>query len=58
MTRKIRSKDVTVAMIAEMRAEAEAAGDVQMVKDCDLTNTNVDAFRRVLEALRDAAAQY
>ena len=53
----VTSVDVTEEKIAALRAEAGAAGDLEMVKHCDLAPTNVDSFRRVLEALRDAAAQ-
>jgi hypothetical protein len=56
-TREIRSIDVTPDMVRKLREEAAEAGDLAMVKHCDLANTNVDSFRLVLEALRDAAAQ-
>lgn len=51
------SLDVTEEKIAALRAEAGAAGDLEMVRHCDLATTNVDSFRHVLEAMRDAAAQ-
>jgi hypothetical protein len=55
--KEISSLDVTEEIIAKMRSEAAEAGDIQMVKHCDLANTSVDSFRIVLEALRQAAAQ-
>ena len=57
MTTQITSLDVTEEKIAALRTEAAEAGDLAMVRHCDLANTNVDSFRAVLEALRDAAAQ-
>lgn len=57
MTTQITSLDVTEKKIAALRTEAAAAGDLAMVRHCDLAATHADSFRAVLEALRDAAAQ-
>jgi hypothetical protein len=51
------SNEVTQEMIDALAAEAAEAGDTAMVRDCRNANTNVDSFRRVLEALRNAQAQ-
>ena len=53
----ITSLDVTEEKIAALRTEAAEAGDLAMIRHCDLAATNVDSFRAVLEALRDAASR-
>lgn len=55
-TNTLRSIDVTPAMVAALRAEAAAAGDNTLVRDCNNADHNVNAFRRVLKALRNARA--
>ena len=52
----LRSVDVTPAMVRALRDEAAAAGDTALVRDCDNESHNVNAFRRVLKALRNARA--
>lgn len=55
-TKTLRSIDVTPAMVRALRDEAAAAGDTTLVRDCDNSDHNVNAFRRVLKALRNARA--
>jgi hypothetical protein len=55
-TKTLRSIDVTDTMIATLKDEADAAGDVKMARDCRDANVNANAFRRVLKALRNARA--
>jgi hypothetical protein len=55
-TKTLRSIDVTPAMVAALRDEAASVGDTTLVRDCDNHNHNVNAFRRVLKALRSARA--
>ena len=43
-------------MVAALRDEAASAGDTTLVRDCDNADHNVNAFRRVLKALRNARA--
>lgn len=52
----IKSIDVTQDMIDRLAEEAAEAGDTVMVRHCQNANVNVDSFRAVLKALRDAAA--
>jgi hypothetical protein len=52
----IHSNDVTQEMIDALRAEAAEHGDDGLVQACRDANTAVEAFRRVLEALRNAEA--
>ncbi len=55
--KQVSSLDVTEDRIVALQVEAEVAGDQKMVKTCQLARAgNVDAFRSVLDALRDAAA--
>ena len=57
MAKTITSIDVTQDMIDRLAEEAAEAGDTVMVRHCRNANVNVDSFRAVLEALRNAAAQ-